>query len=464
MNKPFLIFLVSLAVLIYSEAVGQKSPNIVLIVADDAGYADFGFQGSKVMKTPHLDQLAKEGMKFNQAYVSASVCGPSRAGLLTGKYQQRFGFEENNVPGYMSLFGITDDDMGLPLNQRTMADYLKAAGYRTALIGKWHQGNADRYHPTRRGFDEFYGFRGGARSYFAFDEKNPLARPEDRLERGFGQYQESGQYLTDALADETVSFIGRNKDTPFFVMLSFNAVHNPMQAEPKDLAVFPNLTGNRQKLAAMTLSMDRACGRVLAKLTELGLDKNTIVVFTNDNGGPSDANASLNDPLSGTKANHLEGGIRVPLLIRWPGKLPASSVYEFPVSTLDLLPTFYKAAGQSIPDSSELDGIDLIPYLTGIRTGPPHKVLYWKKESRAAIRVGDWKLIRFPDRPAELYKLDQDIAEVKDLATTYPEKVREMYKQLFAWEMTLERPLWQLQRKYEGADIQRMDQYRKPKK
>ncbi|MFB9292678.1 sulfatase [Persicitalea jodogahamensis] len=462
-NSFFLFFCSILLVSFHSESFGQSKPNIVLIIADDAGYADFGFQGSKSMKTPHLDQLAKEGMRFKQAYVSASVCGPSRAGLLTGKYQQRFGFEENNVPGYMSLFGITDDDMGLPLNQRTMADYLKGVGYRTALIGKWHQGNADRYHPTKRGFDEFYGFRGGARSYFAFDGNNPFTRPEDRLERGFAKYEESDQYLTDAFADETASFIERNKDAPFFVMLSFNAVHNPMQAEKKDLEVFPQLTGHRQQLAAMTLSMDRACGKVLAQLAELGLDKNTIVVFTNDNGGPSDANASLNDPLSGTKANHLEGGVRVPFLARWPDQLPANSVYEFPISTLDLLPTFFAAAGGTLPDSAGLDGVNLLPYLIGQRTERPHEVLYWKKESRAAIREGDWKLIRFPDRPAELYRLDNDISEERDLATAHPEKVREMYKKLFAWELTLERPLWQLQRKYEGADILRMDQYRKPR-
>jgi len=439
----------------------QTNPNIVLIISDDAGYADFGFQGSTEMKTPHLDKLAEQGMKFRQAYVTAAVCGPSRAGILTGKYQQRFGFEENNVPGYMSQSGLTGDDMGLPLDQKTVGDYMKSLGYRTAIFGKWHQGNADRYHPTRRGFDEFYGFRGGARSYFAFNNENPLTRLEDRLERGFGEFIEPDRYLTDVLADETVLFIENNKDNPFFVILAFNAVHTHMDAEEKDLKEFPELTGKRQKLAAMTLSMDRACGRILDKLTDLGLDDNTIVIYTNDNGGPSDANASVNDPLSGTKANHLEGGIRVPFLMRWPGVIPENSVYEYPISTLDLLPTFFNAAGGNADTLVGVDGVDLLPYLLGENTERPHQTLYWKKENRGVIREGDWKLIRFPDRPAELYNIANDISETNNLAAVFPDKVKEMYKKLFEWELTLERPLWQLQRKYEGAAMKRMDDYRK---
>lgn len=448
---------------VHADLLAQQKPNIILIIADDAGYADFGFQGSTIMKTPRLDELARQGMKFEQAYVTAAVCGPSRAGILTGKYQQRFGFEENNVPGYMSPSCLSDDEMGLPLDQKTMGDYLKNRGYRTAIFGKWHQGNADRFHPVRRGFDEFYGFRGGARSYFPIDDQSPNYRSEDRLERGFDDYIEPDEYLTDALAHETARFIEQNQDTSFFILLAFNAVHNPMDATEDDLAEFPNLSGKRRSLAAMTLALDRACGTVLDKLTEQGLEENTIVVFTNDNGGPTDANASVNDPLSGTKANHLEGGIRVPFLLRWPGVIPENSVYEYPISTLDLLPTFYSAGGGNVDSLSGMDGVDLLPYLRGQNAERPHPVLYWKKENRGVIRIGDWKLIRFPDRPAELYDITNDISEITDLAATYPERVREMYKKLFAWELTLERPLWQLQRKYEGAAMERMDHYRKHK-
>jgi arylsulfatase A-like enzyme len=212
----------------------------------------------------------------------------------------------------------------------------------------------------------------------------------------------------------------------------------------------------------MTLSLDRACGRILAKLKELGLDNNTLVVFSNDNGGPTDANAASNYPLSGTKATHLEGGIRVPGLIAWPGKLPAGTVYNHPASTLDLLPTFLVAAGADAAMLKGLDGVDLAPYLRGAKTGRPHPTLYWKKESRAAIRDGDWKLIRFPDRPAELYDLAQDPSEQSDLASAHPELVRALYKKLFAWELELERPLFMLRRSEEKFSADCFDTYRKP--
>ncbi|SMP63585.1 Arylsulfatase A [Neorhodopirellula lusitana] len=454
--------LLVLAIALLSSAISgfAAPPNIVLIISDDAGYADFGFHGSKVMRTPHLDKLAEQSMRFEQAYVTAAVCGPSRAGLFTGRYQQRFGFEENNVPGYMSESCLPDDEMGLPLDQTTVADHMKTLGYRTALIGKWHQGNADRFHPLKRGFDEFYGFRGGARSYFALRDAEKLTRKEDRMERGFGEFTEPDRYATDVFADETIAFIERNRDVPFFVVLSFNAVHAPMQGEAEDLKQFPELSGKRKQLAAMTLAMDRGCGNVLKCLTKLGLEENTMVVFTNDNGGPSDSNASINTPLSGTKANHLEGGIRVPFLMRWPGVTPAGSVYPHPISTLDLLPTFVSAGGGDVASLKQIDGVDLHPHLTGNEEDRPHQTLYWKKESRGAIRDGDWKLLRFPDRPAELYDLRNDISEHNNLAEKYPDRVRAMYKQLFDWELTLDRPRWQLKRQYEGAAMKRMDDYR----
>ncbi|WP_339751060.1 sulfatase-like hydrolase/transferase [Algoriphagus aquimarinus] len=390
-----LVILLILVLVIASQlAFARQQPNIVFILSDDAGYADFGFQGSLDMLTPNLDRLAAAGVKFTQAYVSAAVCGPSRAGLLTGKYQQRFGFEENNVPGYMTESCLPDDEMGLPLDQKTMADYLKALGYQTALFGKWHQGNSDKFHPLNRGFMEFEGFRGGARSYFPFDKNNPNIRPEDRLEKGFGNFQEAPIYLTDYLGDRAVEFVEKNKDRPFFLMLSFNAVHAPMDARPEDLIMFEGLSAKRQKLAAMTYAMDRACGILLEKLKELGLEENTLIVFTNDNGGPSDANFSDNSPLSGTKANHLEGGIRVPFIMSFSGELPEGTSYDMPVSTLDLLPTFLHLAGENPTLISGLDGVNLIPFVKGQDKNRPHEVLYWKKENRGAIRAGDWKLIR----------------------------------------------------------------------
>ncbi len=437
----------------------QDQPNIVLLFADDAGYADFGFQGSSVMKTPNLDRLASQGIRFTQGYVSHPTCGPSRAGLLTGRYQHRFGFEENNVPGFMSAVSAADgDNMGLPVDEMTIADYLESLGYVSAIFGKWHQGGADHFHPLKRGFDHFLGFRGGARSYFPYEEEP--ADPLNRLEFNFKNFRERPGYLTDALADGAVSFMEKNREAPFFIFLSFNAVHTPMDALESDLNQFPSLVGTRKKVAAMTLAMDRACGKILDKLTELNLDSNTIVVFTNDNGGPTDRNASSNYPLSGTKSTYLEGGIRVPFVMRWPGVVGENKTFHYPVSTLDLLPTFVNAAGGDVDTLLDLDGVDLKPFLTGEKKSRPHASLFWKREGRAAVRVGDWKLIRYPDRPAQLYLLSEDVSESRDLAALYPEKLRKLYKMLFQWEMTLERPRWLLKRKYEGMDIERMDEYR----
>ena len=441
------------------QANAQDQPNIILLFADDAGYADFGFQGSTEIKTPHLDKLAASGIRCTQAYVSDPTCGPSRAGIITGKYQQRFGYEENNVPGYMSKVSAVDGiDMGLPIEEITMADQLKSLGYKTAVFGKWHLGGADRFHPTKRGFDEFYGFRGGARSYFAYD--GVPADGQNKLERGFGKFEEPANYLTDQLGDETIKFIERNKDQPFFAYVSFNAVHTPMDATEEDLNQFPGLTGKRKIVAAMTLALDRACGKILDKLTELGLDNNTIVVFTNDNGGPCEQNAAVNRPLSGTKSNHLEGGIRVPFLIRYPNKLEANSTFDFPISTLDLLPTFFVAGGGEVDSLKDIDGVNIIPHLQGQIADRPHQTLFWKKEIRAAVRDGDWKLLRYSDRPAELYDISMDVAEQNNLAAEYPEKVKELYKKIYHWELTHERARWLLQRKYEKFDIDRMDKYR----
>jgi arylsulfatase A-like enzyme len=437
----------------------QKKPNIVLLFADDAGYADFGFQGSTSFKTPNLDKLAKQSVKCSQGYVSDPTCGPSRAGLITGRYQQRFGFEENNVPGFMSPVSAADGDkMGLPIDQKTIGNYLQSLGYKTGFYGKWHLGGADEFHPTKRGFDDFHGFRGGARSFFPYAKE-----PEEKLnkmEKGFGNFAEEKDYLTDVLAASANSFIEKNQNNPFFVFLSFNAVHTPMEATQADLDQFPELKGDRKKVAAMTLALDRACGKILDKLSALGLENNTIIVFTNDNGGPTNDNSSSNYPLSGTKSNYLEGGIRVPFLVKWPGVLNENTTYQLPISTLDLVPTFFAAGKGNVDSLLHIDGVDLKPFLTGKNEGRPHQRLFWKKDARAVVRDGDWKLIRYPDRPAELYDLSLDVSEKNNLADVHPELVKKLYKLIFQWESTLERPRWLLQRKYETMDIDRMDAYR----
>lgn len=457
--NPLLLCVSLLAPFVYANNGSNAQPNIVFILSDDAGYADFGFQGSTEFKTPNLDRLAEQSLKFTQAYTTAAVCGPSRAGLLTGKYQQRFGFEENNVPGYMSPNGLMGENMGLPLNEKTIADHLKTVGYQTALIGKWHQGDADRYHPTRRGFDYFYGFRGGSRSYWELDEFHQNIQPQNKLEFGFEVYQENNKYLTETLTNNAVEYIKRQKQ-PFFLFLSLTAVHTPMEAKREDLAQFPHLTGKRQQLAAMTLAMDREIGKLLNVIDAEGIRDNTLVIYTNDNGGPSDTNVANNYPLSGTKANHLEGGIRVPFLMRWPGITQGGEQFTKPISLLDMLPTFFQAAGGHNQQLGDIDGVNLLPYITGMNNSRPHQTLYWKKENRGAIRDGDWKLLRFPDRPAELYDLSTDISESNNLAYQHPDIVKHLYKKLFNWELTLERPAWQLKRIYEGYAMDRMDNFR----
>ncbi len=445
------------------QPTAMKPPNIVLLFSDDAGYADFGFTGSAEIKTPNLDALARRGVIFTSAYVSDPTCGPSRAGLLTGQYQQKFGYHENNVPGYMSPASkLLGDDMGLPVDQLTMGDYLQQAGYKTALFGKWHLGGADQYHPTVRGFDTFYGFRGGRRSYWAHDDTNPAADSLDLMERGFGNFQEHEGYLTDVLADETIDFIKASQNQPFFALVSFNAPHTPLNATEDDLAQFPELSGDRKTYAAMMLAMDRASGAILDTLDELGLAENTIVVFTNDNGGPTDQNSGSNLPYAGTKSNHLEGGIRVPYVLRWPARIEGGQTFDDPVSTLDLLPTFIAAARPDAPLPDAVDGVDLIPFVTGGADNKPHDYLFWKKDTRAAVLHGDWKLIRYGDRPAELFNLAVDPAEQNDLSSVNPELTKDLFHKIYEWELGLERPLWMLKQEYEKFDVDRMDAYRVP--
>ena len=349
--------------------------------------------------------------------------------MLSGRYQQRFGFEENNVPGIMSNSSkLLGDEMGLPTDLKTMGDYLQQLGYRTAVFGKWHMGVADRYHPLKRGFDEFYGFRGGARSFFAYPDPKRTRR-ENLMERGFEGYQEHEGYLTNVLADEACDFIERNKDKPFFAYVSFNAVHAPMQADPQDKDKFPQLEGTRRTAAQMMLSLDRACGQIIDKLKSLGLDDNTLIVFTNDNGGPMDRNGSSNYPFSGVKATQLEGGIRVPGIVAWPGKLPAGSVYDYPLSTLDLIPTFVSAAGGD-PDSRSKDSTGWIWFPTCREQSENGRIRRcigrWKPAAPFATATGSCCV--FPTVRRSFINLAEDPGEQNNLADAHPEMVKTLYQ------------------------------------
>lgn len=428
-----------------------EKPNIVLVFIDDAGYADFGFQGSEDFRTPRLDQLASQGVRFTNAYVAAPACGHSRAALITGRYPQTFGYVWNNVPGSMDQASkLLGDEMGLPPQQITIAEALSEHGYRSMAVGKWHLGIADRYHPLKQGFDHFYGFRGGARSYFPYED--PENRPDRRIEKDFENYQEPDQYMTDALADGAARFIEENSDQPFFLYFSPNAVHGPMHATEEDLQRFPELQGKRRKLAAMTWALDRAVGRIIDQLEQSGVRERTLIVFTNDNGGPPH-NSSSNAPFSGAKGTLYEGGIRMPWLMHWPGQWEGGGTDDAVVSTLDLLPTFLQAAGGNPAAHDRLDGLALQNYLDQPASSRAERTLYWREGPVFAIRQGAMKMIDHPDQPAELFDLEADPGETQSLHWERPEMVRDFYRQLYEWRKTHQRPLWMFEPKYDHKGV-----------
>lgn len=424
-----------------------RGPNILVILADDLGYGDIGVNGCKDVPTPNIDTLAKNGVRFTNGYVSGPYCSPTRAALLTGRYQQRFGHEFN--PGPVQT---ADDNFGLPLTESTMADRLKAHGYTTALVGKWHLGFQAPFHPQRRGFDEFFGFLGGAHSYLNNQQnRNAIMRGSEPIK--------DMTYTTDMFGDEAVAFIERNKARPWFLYLAFNADHTPMEATDKHLTRFQHIQDPlRRTFAAMHSALDDNIGRVLAALKRAGLEDDTIVAFLSDNGGPTRANSSRNTPLRGFKAQTWEGGIRVPFIIQWKAKLPANKVYNHPVMQIDILPTALAAMRVEVRAEWKLDGVNLLPYLTGQNPGAPHEALYWRFGEQMAIRQGDWKLVKAPgagagaelrERPgdgsvagAHLYNLATDISEQDNLAAKEPDRVKQLALRWQKWSAEMQEPRW----------------------
>lgn len=422
-----------------------RRPNILLIVADDLGYADLGFQGGTDVPTPHIDALAKGGVRFTNGYVSGPYCSPTRAGLLTARYQQRFGHEFN--PGGEGA-NAGANGLGLPLSETTIANRFKEAGYATGLVGKWHLGAGQKHHPLQRGFDEFYGFLGGAHTYFDKQDASVM--------RGHTKISEP-EYLTDAFGREAVSFIDRHQKEPFLLYLAFNAVHTPMEADKDRLAKFSSIQPKaRQTYAGMLSAMDDAVGKVLETLRKAQLEENTLIVFISDNGGPTmqgtTINASVNAPLRGSKRTTLEGGVRVPFVLNWKGKIAPGTVYHNPVIQLDVQPTALAAAGIEVKNDWKFDGVNLLPYINNQKTGAPHERLYWRFGEQNAIRQGDWKLVQYdlnadsyPTRGVtgpRLYNLTDDIGESKDLAEKHPEKVKELQALWKEWDKELVEPLW----------------------
>jgi arylsulfatase A-like enzyme len=444
-------------------------PNIIFIVADDLGYGELGCYGGKEIPTPHLDALAAGGVRFINGYVTAAFCAASRAGFLTGRYQTRFGFEFNPIGAKNTAPGI-----GLPAGEKTVADHLRATGYATALVGKWHLGGTAEFHPQRRGFDEFFGFLHEGHTYVPhpwagvttwlrrralpdggtgrwtspdgrilwtthmggnepdYDADNPLLRSSQPVDERAN--------LTDAFTREATDFISRHRTQPFFLYLAYNAVHSPMQATDAYLAKFAHIPDvHRRIFAAMLAHLDDSVGRVLDHLRSTGLAENTLVVFFSDNGGPTKELTSRNTPLRGGKGELWEGGIRVPFIVSLPGRI-APHTLATPVISLDATATALALAGISATPTP-LDGANLWPLLSGKSDAAPHDTLYWRVGERHAIRQGDWKLLR--QRGAwQLYNLAQDIGEQTDRATAEPARAQELAALWETWNAAQIAPRW----------------------
>jgi len=440
----------------------SKKPNLVVIMTDDLGYADVGFNGSNEIPTPNIDRIATRGVKFTNGYTSYSVCGPSRAGFITGRYQQRFGFERN--PQYKT----DDPNMGLSKEEKTIAEHLKTVGYTSGVIGKWHLGAHKSNHPLNRGFDEFFGHLGGGHRYFPEElvlkdsyytgeyiqvpvvgdslktERNPaeVASYKTWIMKNHSPVRTT-KYLTDEFSDEAVAFIDRNKKDPFFLFLSYNAPHAPLQATKKYLDRFSNMPkGKRKTYAAMVSAVDDGVGKVLDKLKELNLEENTLVVFLSDNGGPESKNGSNNGVLRAGKGSVYEGGYRVPFAMQWIGNLE-HGVFDYPVSSLDILSTISELSKVQIDQNKPLDGVNLIPYLKKKNPDSLQRNIFVRKfdGDQHVVRAGDFKLIvRKKSSVKELFNLKKDISETKNLAKKYPQKVEEMLQILNDWESNLMEP------------------------
>jgi arylsulfatase A-like enzyme len=437
--KPTALSLFAIAALIIPAFPAEKRPNILVIVSDDHGYADAGFNGSKDIPTPHLDALAKSGLRCTSGYVTHPFCSPTRAALLTGRYQQRFGHENN--PTYKP----NDASQGLPLTEKLLPSYLSAAGWKTGWVGKWHLGATPEHAPWKRGFAESFGFIGGGHHYLGWQPKNeeyfiPLVRD--------GKPVEVPEHITTRLGSEASAFIQRNAAEPWFLYLAFNAPHTPHQPTPEELAKYSGVENpERRKYAAQIGLMDGAIGKVLQQLESTGQRQRTLVFFFSDNGGPlakDPAAGPSNTPLRGGKGALYEGGVRVPFLISWPGNLPAGKDYDAPVSSLDVFATSLALAGVPMPTDVFHDGVNLIPFLKGENKESPHKDLFWRVGGGTAhaIREGNWKLIRAKGKAPELYDLAADISESKDQAAAHPEVVARLVGELERWDKELIPPVF----------------------
>ena len=426
--KKLILALVYFSLLVSCSTSTDSKPNIIIILADDAGYSDFGFMGSNEIKTPNLDQLAFDGVTFNNAYVSASVCSPSRAGLLTGMYQQRFGHECNLD---------SDVNNSFDPNQITIAEALKTEGYNTGLIGKWHLGDKTQNHPLKNGFDYFWGFISGARNYF-YDPNEKFRNSNRNVVENYTQTKFDG-YLTDVLGDRAIGFINKNHESnnPFFLFLSFNAPHTPMHAKDDVLEKFKD--NPRQVYASMMWSMDEAIGNVVEALKENNQYDNTIIYFLSDNGAAMSNDASP-FPFKGWKGNQYEGGIKTPMIMTWKNKIKSNTQFDGFISALDIFKTSLEASSVNKEYMIKADGKNIMNFLND--NNIKNENLFWRKDKMATVRSGDYKLIRLNDTSTVLYNIKKNYFEDFDLKINKPQVHDSLLKLLSSWESTLIDPNW----------------------
>ncbi len=417
----------------------DRRPNILIIVSDDQGYRDVGFNGGRAVPTPHLDALAASGVRCTSGYVSHPFCSPTRAGLLTGRYQQRFGHENN--PAYDPANAVA----GLPLAEKLLPQFLKEAGYKTGWVGKWHLGATPAHTPWARGFDQTYGFIGGGHSYSGWniDLKKEYNVP---LTRDGQATTEIPAHLTEAFGKEAAAFVTRNAGAPWMLYLAFNAPHTPHMPTVEREQQFADVKDPvRRKCLAQISLLDDAVGVVTKALAASGQTQDTLIFFFSDNGGTPPSLGADNTPLRGNKGMVYDGGIRVPFVVSWPAQLKAGSTYAQPVSSLDVAATALTLAGVPLPAERKLDGVNLIPFLKGEASGLPHANLFWRTGGGQsyAVRSGDWKLVRNGKQPDELYDLSADIAEAKNLLASRPEVAARLSAELAAWNQQLVAPLFE---------------------
>ena len=461
-----------------------RPPNIVLIVADDLGINDVTTEGhgagvaGGLVPTPNIDAIAHQGADFTVAYAANATCSPSRAALMTGRYPPRFGFEFTAVPGQLAKYvpryspqnrphptiyhaelqGKVPpiEQMGMPASEVTIAEVLRSRGYHTIHLGKWHLGEARGMRPEDQGFDESLGFMPGASKYSAdtaVDARlpgNPLDRLlwmalTDAVQFNGGRPFHAGEYMTDYLSDQAEAAIKANRNRPFFMYLAYNAPHTPFQATKADYDALGAIKEQRTRVyGAMIRALDRGVGKIMAALNAQGLDKNTIVIFTNDNGGAWYAGLpDINRPYRGWKGTFFEGGIRVPFFIRWPQKIAPGQHVSMPIQFIDVFPTLAAAGGASLPRGRTIDGIDLLPFVTAPVATPIKRTLFWRSGGYEAVRDGGWKLQVSPNPPRIwLFNLASDPPEHNELSAARPEIVNRLRTELAAHDRQMAKPLW----------------------